>query len=175
MRCLLLLPVLLLAGCAKPAWVRLPALATPDFSTWFEGENAIPVEEVAQSPVCHTAGGETVVTLLPNLLALRTWVSARGVEPVSHTGKPLPDTAYAVVEFGQRENSGYGLAVSRRAGMSGETLLLKATFFDPQQGRWASSEPSSPCVFVSLPPGEFRLIKLLDQTGLVRAATDTRG
>lgn len=165
----------LLGACAKPAWVRMPDLSMPDFSTWFNNENAVMVEEVMRADLCNTAGGESEVTLLPNLAALRSWTLNRGVEMQVTSGKALPESPYAIVEFGQRPNSGYGLAVSRRAGMNRSDLVLKATFFEPTQGRWASDEPTSPCVAVSLPQREFTSVKVLDQTGRVRGGTEGRG
>lgn len=157
----------MLAACAKPAWVR-----APDISEWFNSENSVMVQEVARANVCGTAGGESVVTLLPGLGPLQSWASGRGVELVSLTGKPLTESPYAVIEFGQRPNSGYGLAVSRQAGRNGSDLILKATYFEPTQGRWASDEPSSPCVVVVLPAGEYDGVRLIDQSGEVRAGTE---
>lgn len=171
---ILIAVTVLLSACAKPSWVRMPSMSMPDFSGWFNSENAVSVEEVVRANVCGTAGGESEVTVLPDLGSLQAWAVGRKVELVSTTGKPLPETPYAVVEFGQRPNSGYGLAVSRQAGMNGADLALKATFFEPTQGRWASDEPSSPCVAVSLPPREYRVVRVLDQTGRVRAATEGR-
>jgi hypothetical protein len=157
----------LLASCAKPAWVR-----SPDFSSWFNNENGVKVEEVARANVCGTAGGESVVTLLPSLGAMQNWATGRGVELVATTTKPLGEAPYAVIEFGQRPNSGYGLAISRQAALKGNDLLLKATYFEPTQGRWSSAEPSSPCVVVLLPAGEYSSVRLIDQSGEVRAGTE---
>lgn len=162
-----LLATLMLTACAKPAWVR-----APDFSGWFNDENRVMVQEVARANVCGTAGGESVVTLLPTLGALQTWVAGRAVELVPLTGQPLVEAPYAVIEFGQRPNSGYGLAVSRQAALKGNELLLRATFFEPTQGRWSSAEPSSPCVAVALPAGEYQHVRLIDQSGHVRAGTE---
>lgn len=164
----------LLSACAKPSWVRVPDLSMPDFSGWFDNENAVMVEEVVRANFCGTAGGESEVTVLPDFGSLRAWAAPRNLELVSATGKPLPQTPFAVVEFGQRPNSGYGLAISRQAGMNGSDLVLKGTFFEPTQGRWASDEPSSPCVVVSLPPREYRIVRVIDQTGRVRAGTEGR-
>lgn len=157
----------LLASCAKPAWVR-----APDFSGMFNSENEVLVQEVARANVCGTAGGESVVTLLPSLGSLQNWTTARGVEMVPTTNKPLGEAPYAVIEFGQRPNSGYGLAISRQAALKGSELLLKATYFEPTQGRWSSAEPSSPCVVVLLPAGEYSGVRLIDQSGEVRAGTE---
>ena len=157
----------LLAGCAKPEWVR-----APDTSGWFESENSVTVQEVARANVCGTAGGESVVTLLPTLGALQAWASGRDVELMPLTNKPLAEAPYAVIEFGQRPNSGYGLAISRQAALRGDELLLKATFFEPTQGRWSSAEPSSPCVVVLLPAGEYGRVRLVDQSGGIRAGTE---
>jgi hypothetical protein len=158
---------ILLAACAKPDWVR-----APDVSTWFDGENSVTVQEVARANVCGTAGGESVVTMLPTLGALQEWASRRGVELVPLTTRPLGEAPYVVIEFGQRPNSGYGLAISRVAGRKGNDLMLKATFFEPTQGRWSSAEPSSPCVVVLLPPGEYDSVRLVDQSGEIRAGTE---
>lgn len=168
----LLALVLTCVACSGRGLV--PDLSMPDFSSWFDSEHAVPVEEVARASVCHTADGESGITVLQNLAALRGWAAARGVDLVSTRGTPLPDTPYAVVEFGQRPNSGYGLAVSRTGGLRDDTLVLKATYFEPTKDRWASSEPSSPCVMVSLPARDYAAVKVIDQTGRVRAASAGR-
>lgn len=156
------------SACAKPAWMQ-----APDTSKWFSGENEeVLVQEAARANVCGTAGGESTVSVVPDLPSLEAWAASRGIELASITGKPLPESPYAVVEFGQRPNSGYGLAVSRQAAMKGPDLMLKATFFEPTQGRWSSDQPSSPCVMVTLPQREYRSVRLVDQTGKVRAGTE---
>lgn len=162
-----LLLAVLLSACAKPGWVRVP-----DFSDWFTRENSVVVQEAARVDVCGTPGGESVASLIPDLPSLQGWAANRGIELVSITGKPLPEGPYAIVEYGQRPNSGYGIAVSRLAGMKEGDLLLKATFFEPIPGRWSSDEPSSPCVIVALPAGEYTRVRLIDQSGLVRADTE---
>lgn len=171
---LILLTLLMLGACAKPAWVRMPDVSMPDVSSWFNAENAVEVREMVRADACGTAGGESEVTVVPDLAALQAWAASRQVDLSTPGNQALPATPYAIVEFGQRPNSGYGLAVSRQAGMQNDVLLLKATFFEPQKGRWASTEPSSPCVLVSLPQREYRGVKLIDQTGKVRAATEDR-
>lgn len=170
----LILLTLLLSACAKPTWVRMPDVSMPDFSSWFNAENAVEVREMVRADACGTAGGESEVTVVPDLSALKAWAASRNVNLDTAGNQALPATPYAIVEFGQRPNSGYGLAVSRQAGMQNDVLLLKATFFEPQKGRWASTEPSSPCVLVSLPQREYRAVKLIDQTGKVRAASEDR-
>lgn len=172
---LVLAAVAVAAGCSKPAWVRAPDLSLPDFSNWFSRENAVVVQEVARADVCNSATGESEVNVLPTYGALQAWALERKIELVNTTGRPYPESPYAVVEFGQRQHSGFGLAISRQAGVRDGTLVLKGTFFEPQQGRWASNEASSPCVVVSLPPREYRQVKVLDQTGRVRAAIEGRG
>lgn len=173
MRHLLPLTVCLLAGCAAPSWVPdMPDLSMPDFSSWFNPEHVIEVEEVSRADNCNTAGGESSVTVMPDLGALQSWALNHAVKLEPESAKPLPQTAFAVVEFGQRPHGGYGLAVSKQGGLKNGILLLKATYFEPSPGRWASSEPTSPCVVVSLPPREYRDVRVLDQTGRVRAATE---
>ena len=126
---LLVLLASLLCACTKPAWVR-----APDFSGWFDSENAVMVQEAARANVCGTAGGESVVSVLPGLAGLQAWAAGRGIELTSLTGKPLEETPYAVVEFGQRPNSGYGLAVSRQAGRSEEQRGRQGGHGDRRRG-----------------------------------------
>ena len=145
---------------------------TPNLKKWFNSDNSVAVQEVGRSNVCGTAGGESVVTVVPNLAAMEAWIAGRGVDLVNVSSQPYPQSPYAIVEFGQRPNSGYGLAISRDAGLNDGDLLLKATFFEPTQGRWSSAEPSSPCVVVTLPALEFSSVRLVDQTGKVRAGTE---
>lgn len=165
----LLTATLLAAGCST-SWV--PDLSLPDFSSWFNSEYAIEVEEVGRANLCNSAGGEAVVTVVPNKASLQSWADGRGIKFEAANAKPLPETSYAIVEFGQRPHSGYGLAVSRQGGLKNGILLLKGTFFEPQPGRWASDEPTSPCVAVALPPRAYKDVRVLDQTGRVRAATE---
>ena len=155
----------LLAGCARPEWLK-SAPQAPRY------DEVIDVREAARANVCNTVAGESEVRLLADLAALRAWAASRGVELQSVSGKELPDTPYAVTEYGQRPNSGYGLAISRRAGLDDGVLVLSATFFEPSTDRWAAAEPSSPCVVVSLPTLEYTSARLLDQTGTVRATSE---
>lgn len=164
--------LLLLAGliafctaCAKPAWIR-----PPDFSSWFNDDHAIPLLEVARANNCGTSGAESRVQLFKSLAGLEAWAASRQITLLSTFGQALPESPYAVVEHGQRDNSGYGLAVSSEGGLHNDTLLVRATFFEPKQGRWASDQPSSPCVMVSLPARAYDEVKVIDQTGKVRAA-----
>lgn len=173
MRKFLPLTACLLAGCATPSWVPdMPDLSMPDFSSWFNPEHAIEVEEVSRANICNTAGGESQVTVVPDVNALQAWAQNHSVALEPESGKPLPNTSFAIVEYGQRPHSGYGLAVSRQGGLKNSILLLKGTFFEPSPGRWASNDASSPCVVVALPPRPYKDVRVLDQTGRVRAATE---
>lgn len=155
-----------LAGCARPGWLTLPdADATP-----------VAVEEVARANVCHTVSGESDLLLLSGTGALESLAQSRGFQWVRTSTKALAETLYVVIEHGQRTNGGYGLAVSRDAELRGDVLVLRATYFEPQQGRWASNQPSSPCVAVALPAGaSYSSIRVQDQDGRVRVRLQAGG
>lgn len=164
---------LLAAGCAAPGWLRLP-----DPSSLWPGspQTLVRVEEVARADVCNTVTGEPELSLLPGAAALDALAAQRGFEWIRTTSRPLPETTYAVIEIGQRTNGGYSLAVSRDAALEGDALLLSATYFEPRQGRWASDQPSSPCVAVALPEGvSFGRVRVFDQSGRVRVSSDGDG
>lgn len=160
------LAALLLCACASGPD------KSPNLKKWFNSDNSVAVQEVGRSNICGTAGGESVVTIVPTLAAMEAWIAGRSVDLANVSSQPYPESPYAIVEFGQRPNSGYGLAISRDAGLKDKDLLLKATFFEPTQGRWSSAEPSSPCVVITLPALEYTSVRLVDQTGKVRAGTE---
>lgn len=168
----LLAAACVLAGCTRPAWLPLP-----DTASWGKGQGvAVVVEEVARANVCNTVSDESELQVIPSVDALEGFARQRGFEWVRTSAKAWPETGYAIVEYGQRTNSGYGLAVSRDAELRGDVLILRATFFEPQQGRWASDEASSPCVAVALPAGaEFSSVSIFDQTGRARISIRTGG
>lgn len=169
----ILLAGLLTAGCAAPGWLRLPDAS----SLWPSSPlTSVRVEEVARANVCNTVTGEPDLSLLSGTAALDALAAQRGFEWVRTTSLTLPETTYAVIEIGQRTNGGYGLAVSREAAVDGDALLLRATFFEPQPGRWASDQPSSPCVAVALPEGvSFGRVRVFDQSGRIRVSLDADG
>jgi hypothetical protein len=171
MRFLLLLPMMFVAACASYQ-LSVPQISAPDFSAWFDQGNRIEVADVGRLPDCGGDGGEVRVTLLPDLAAAKDWASAHGVTLAGSDTGQLLDAPYAAVERGVSPSGGYGIAVSREAGVKNGTLVLKATFFEPGPGRWAKQEPANPCSVISLPPREYRSVQLIDQSGALRASTE---
>lgn len=167
---LALIVALLIAACSSMPRPNLPSLRMPDFSTWFENENLIEVAEVGRAVHCGGENRDVRVALLPDLASAKAWTAGRGIVLPGIEEGQLLDAPYAVVELGYRDTGGYGVAVSRQAGLKDDVLVLKATFFEPGQGRWASSEASSPCAIVSLPPRQYRSLQLIDQAGALRAS-----
>lgn len=159
--CMLTAP---LAACGG-RWV--PDL--PDFSSWFDRENRVQVEEVMNQTQCNAPGEQPGVQLLPDAAAVRNWEAARGVALTG--GTPLPAGPYAVVDLGQRRTGGHGIAVSRQAGLKGGVLVLKATTFAPRADQAVTQALTSPCALVRLPRLGFDSLQVLDQSGRVLAST----
>jgi hypothetical protein len=68
MRHVLPLTACLLAGCAAPSWMPdMPSVSdlVPDFSSWFNPEHAIEVQEVSRADICNTPDSESAVTVVP--------------------------------------------------------------------------------------------------------------
>lgn len=145
----------------------------PDFSTWFDNENAVEVAEVGRAQSCGTEGEVARVQLLPDAVAVRAWESQRGIQFSGIAGE-LPAQPYAIVEMGQRSSAGYGIAVSRQAGLKDGILLLKATFIAPRAGAMTAQVITSPCALVSLPKVEYGEVRVIDQTGKLRASSAAR-
>lgn len=151
----------LLSGCGTMA----------DVGNWFDRERAVDVAEVRRAVVCGTSGADARVSLFPDAGAVRAWETSRGVQLGGGT-EALPDTPFALVEMGERNTAGYGLAVSRTAGKRGDAIILRATFLAPTAGRMLAQMVTSPCVLVSLPKTHYSAVELVDQDGRQRATTE---
>lgn len=167
------LPVLLTAlllntACSSSgSWV--PEVAMPDFSTWFSKENQVLVSEVSNESQCNAPDDRTTVQLLATPEAVQAWQAARGIDLLA--GLTLPPGRYVAVDLGQRSSGGHGLAVSRQAGLKEGVLVLKATTFAPRADEMSTQAITSPCALVRLPAIDFQTLRLIDQTGKVRAST----
>jgi hypothetical protein len=160
--------LLLTSACSSSkSWV--PDVSMPDFSTWFSKENQVLVNEVGNSTLCNAPNEQTTMQLLPSAQAAVAWQTARGVELAA--AGALPEGRYVIVDLGQRGSAGYGLAVSRQAGLNDGVLVLKATTFAPAPDAMSAQMITSPCSLVRLPAIEFSAMKMIDQTGKVRASS----
>ncbi|HEX4872585.1 MAG TPA: protease complex subunit PrcB family protein [Nevskiaceae bacterium] len=163
--------LLLLSGCTllpEGMRERLPDLAMPDFSSWFNRENAVEVAEVRRTQQCRAPDGQTRVQLLGDQAAVQALVAERGLR-WDDEAEPLADAPHALIDLGRRGTEGYGLAVSRQAGLKDEIFLLKATVFEPQPGDELPQSLSSPCVLVRLPERQYAEIRVINQAGRVLA------
>lgn len=160
--------LMLTAACSSSSrWV--PDLAMPDFSNWFSKENEVLVAEAANDSQCAAPNEQTTIQLLASAQAVADWQAARGIK-LEGTGD-LPAARYVAVDLGQRATGGYGLAVSRQAGLKDGVLVLKATTFAPAADAANAQVITSPCSLVRLPAIEFSSMRLVDQTGKVRASS----
>lgn len=130
----------------------------------FASYSDIEVQEVARSLQCNTAGKESRVELFTSTAAVRAWAEPRGLR----LPEVLAEAPHVVVELGQRNTTGYGLAISRSAVLRGGLLILKGTFISPAPGRVVAQALSSPCVLVQLPPGRYSAVEVQDPAGAVR-------
>lgn len=155
MRALVLVVAATLAGCGFKV------------GNLFTSETRIDVREIGRSLYCNTPAETAGAVLLDGPQAVLQWQSARGITLAGPEN--LAQTPYAVVEMGLRPTGGYGVAVSRAAVLSGERVILRATFVSPAPGSLRTQALSSPCVLVQLPAGRYAEVEVLDQTGAVRA------
>jgi hypothetical protein len=146
-----------LAGCAMPGM--------------FSRGTPIEVREVGRSLYCNTPSESSRVLLLRDPQAVLDWQASRGIALAG--GEALAQTAYAVVEMGGRPTGGYGVAVARTATLRDEDVTLSATFVSPAPGSIRTQALSSPCVLVQLPRGRYARVEVVDQSGEVRARSDT--
>lgn len=160
------LSALLLTACSTSSrWV--PDM--PDFSSWFSAkENQVIVSEVDSDSYCNAPGEASTMTLLADSAAVKAWEATRSVS-LSGEGT-LPAGPYVVVDLGQRNSGGFGIAVSRQAGFKNDILVLRATVFEPSAGGVSTQAITSPCSLVRLPQMSFASLRLIDQNGKLRAS-----
>ena len=132
---------------------------------WMKRESSVEVSEVARSYQCNSEGQETRISLLPDAAAVAGWQQQRGVDL---GGERLPQGRFALVEMGERNSGGYGVAISRLAGRRGNTLILRGTFVAPGPNDMSTQAITSPCVLVSLPREGYETIEIVDQDGRLR-------
>lgn len=151
----------------KP-WIVLVSLglsACAGMPDWFSRENSVEVSEVARSYYCNSQGPDVRVTLMADVAAVEAWQQSHGT---SLGDARLPQGPFALVEMGERNSGGYGLAISRLAGRRGDTLILRGTFIAPAADAITTQAISSPCVLVSLPREGYAAVEVIDQDGRVR-------
>lgn len=130
-------------------------------------ESSAEVSEVARSSQCNSQGPETRISLLRDAAAVTAWQEQRGV---NFNGARLPQGPFALVEMGERNSGGYGLAISRLAGRRSGDLILRGTFVAPGAGDMSTQAITSPCVLVSLPREGYDTVEIVDQDGRLRGS-----
>lgn len=152
----------LMAGCAS--------LSIPGLDRVPGGDDNVEVSEIRRLVSCGGSGDAAVVTLLADEAALGRWQAARGIDLIAAApGGALPPGPFAVVEHGARATGGYGLLISRRAYQQGHELRLTTSFLSPKTGEVRSDGPTSPCVLVKLPAGNYDRVSVIDPSGKRRA------
>lgn len=150
---------LLLSGCTSDLGWMLR----------FSGDNPVEVRELGRAPQCGTESEKAVATVFTDANELRQWQDQRGIKLID--GDAVPAGPYAVVEMGQRPTGGYGLAISRKAGIRRDLVVLKGTFISPEPGSNVAQAITSPCVLVGLPAGFNRGVVVFDQAGNIQATS----
>jgi len=135
----------------------------------FSGDNPVEVRELARSTQCGTPSEKASASVFVDATELRQWQDQRGIKLID--GDAVPAGPYAVVEMGQRPSAGYGIAISRKAGIRRDLVVLKGTFIAPPAGSVAAQMMTSPCVLVGLPAGFNRGVVVMNQEGEIQATS----
>ncbi|TXH02813.1 MAG: protease complex subunit PrcB family protein [Nevskiaceae bacterium] len=150
---------MLLSGCASDL----------GWSLMFASEKKVEVRELARANVCGTQQELSAVSLFADAAEVERWQQSRGLHLID-TGA-MPAGPYALVEMGLRPSSGYGVVISRKAGIRKDMLVLSSTYFSPAEGSTQAQVETSPCVLMALPPDFYRAVVVMNQSGVVQAST----
>ena len=139
-----------------------------DMPAWLFNRHDVAVDEVRRLSVCHTAGDQAQLSLLPDAAAVEALQAQRGIDLIG--AEPLPPGPFVLAELGRRNTGGYAMVVSHQAVGEGDLLKLYATFFAPSPGQPTAQAQTSPCVLVALPAySHYSQIRLVDPAGDTRA------
>jgi hypothetical protein len=153
------LALLLLSGCASDL----------GWSLMFASEKKVEVRELARAGACNTQQEQSAVSLFVDAAEVERWQQSRDLRLIDTSA--MPAGPYALVEMGRRSTTGYGLLISRKAGIRKDMLVLRSTFFTPAEGSAQAQAETSPCVLMALPPGFYRGVVVMNQSGVVQAST----
>ncbi|WP_028009599.1 protease complex subunit PrcB family protein [Solimonas flava] len=149
----------------QAAW-SLVALALSGCGTLgglFGPDAIIKVEEIGRATNCAATSADASVQMFPNADAVVAWQGGAGVTLIG-TQAMLPGT-YVLVGIGQRASDGYGLLIAPEAEVDNNIVRLRTTYFEPTADRQTEGTPTSPCVLVRLPQGDWRGVDVYDQNG----------
>lgn len=128
--------------------------------TLSEHDGPVEVRELARLSGCNTHSRHPAVSLLADTDALLAWQQARGVQLLD-PNEPSPGGPFAVAELGAGNHGGATLVIGRQAQIYGSTLSLQASVIGGSSER-SGEAPTSPCVLVKLPAGDYRTVDLRD-------------
>ncbi|MES2489747.1 MAG: protease complex subunit PrcB family protein [Pseudomonadota bacterium] len=150
---------LLLSGCTSDlGWLLR-----------FSGDSPIEVRELARSMQCGTQEEQSAVTVFTDANEFRKWQEQRGVKLIDSDA--MPAGPYALVEMGRRATAGFGVAISRKAGMRRDLVVLKGTFISPAADAISPQVITSPCVLMGLPSRFYRGVVVFNQAGEIQATS----
>lgn len=155
-RALLLLVVLPLSACSTLAGLFTPA-------------RAVTVEEAGRGQFCPASSEKLSAQFFITAEAVLNYEAQVGLD--LHPGEPLSPGVYVLVSMGRRPTGGYGLLVDPSAYVDGDVAKLHVTAIVPRADSAPPPEPSSPCVLVRLPAGDWRGAAVYDENGSRRAKT----
>lgn len=129
---------------------------------------AVEVTVAGESSHCPANGTAPWLLVFDSLEAVRDWQMQHGLTLVD---AGAGDGRYVVVGAGQRSTGGYAVAVDPRGSRLGHSLRLTADFIVPAAGAMRVQMLTSPCTAVRVPAGQWTVIDIHDQTGVLRATS----
>lgn len=149
------------------------AVTACGWNRWLWRGTPLQAVELGRAQLCADGQDGVRVRWFDTAADVRLWQQQTGVDLRLKT---IPERGrYVLIELGQRNTGGYGIAVSREARLLGTTLYLYATFFAPAPGAMTVQMITSPCVLVHLPEADFAAIEVYDQEGRLRASANRPG
>jgi hypothetical protein len=162
----LLVTGLMLTGCATVSDTVTGVVS--DVLDVFASDHTAYVREAGRALNCGTTDAKISVQLFKTKDEVKQWEASRNLSLLKSSGGAY---AYALVDMGQQPSGGYGVVVSRKAQMDGNLISLKATLIQPEEGQSVPMAPTSPCVLIVLPQGEYTQAEVVDQNGKLIATT----
>lgn len=147
----------------------LPLSACSTLGSLFLPSRAVTVSEAGRSLDCPADSKKPTAQYFLTAEAVLNWEADMNLD--LHPDEKLAPGPYVLIGMGQRPTGGYGLLVDPSAYASGDVLKVHVTQLTPPEGSTPPAEPSSPCLLVHLPAGDWHGVAIYDENGSRRAKT----
>jgi hypothetical protein len=158
--------IMILSGCAGASG-RASAVIKADAEAIFSSSNCGGFEPSGGSDWISDEKG--LASAVNRINGLKIGVSSISTPTVDFTREGV-----LLIRMGRKPTGGYGIELaSNKADISDHTAIITVRWVEPAKNAILAQMITSPCTMIKLAKGSYTTVRVVDQTGIVRAETTT--